>query len=138
MAGASHVLPYVKDGVAGWRVLWRLPMDVPVNGKRKTDSVRTQRFPIANGVTESEAWQTAVTFSGRVYGRDYGTPTMPTIDWKALGRTRDTTEKGINEVKKEEAEELIKRGWNAARVAKELGVHRTTVVRWTKESPLQK
>lgn len=128
----SHVQPYVRNGIGGWFVCWRLPSDDPLT-RTKSNHVSSKRFPIADGVTAEQAWEEAFKFASRIYSEGFlEVPPMPDVDWKALGATATTTYTHRYKKKTERAFELFKTGYDVTRIATELGVSERSVFRWRK------
>lgn len=126
----NHISPYVQDGIAGFRVVYR--HFIP-NSPYKSNSVSTLRFPICDGVTEEEAWRRANCAANHAYRENFqGIPKVPKVDWKAMGQTRVVSETALREEKKLEAEKLNAMGYSTRRIAKEVGVGHATVARWRK------
>ena len=130
----NHVIPYVLRGVPGWRVSWRVPLAVPTVTSTKSNTVSTKRFPIANGVTAEQAWQDAVKFAARMYGRGgfVVIPEMPEVDWKKLGATTGITYTQRYANKTEHAEKLYRAGYDPVRISSEVGCSISSVYRWKK------
>lgn len=129
----NHVQPYVRHGVAGWKVVWRIPREGCPMGS-KTDHVSTQRFPIADGVSAAEAWEEAFKFAARIYSEGVvSVPAMPDVNWKALGATNTETFTQRYKTKTEHAESLYRRGFDPHRIATEAGVAVRSIYRWRKK-----
>lgn len=129
------ISPYVHKGLRGWRVMWRVPMSSPNRQKTKSDDVRTERFPICNGVTEDVAYAGAVECARRVYPSHLVSERMPEVDWESLARAagekiRDRYIEYPIERSLDKALAMFKAGMGDQTVGTSLGVHRTTAMRW--------
>lgn len=141
------ISPDVSTGVRTWRVIWRPFLDQPIyytdhegkgDLKRKSDNVKTKRFPITGSTTEKQAFEQAKQLACSAY-RVEPDVEMPTVDWEALAKEQGAVlrnsyaKPGLNDDTVIAALRLYDEGFNDRQVAEQIGVNRTTVMRWKKK-----
>lgn len=137
------ISPSVENGIRTWRVIWRPFLSCPVTYrrpdgtpgiKRKSDEVRTMRFPIVGNQTEESAYRRAMNTSSMAYRLPLP-KAMPLVDWSGMARARgvklrsEYARPSLNGAISE-AQTLFEAGYGVTQVAHQMGVNKSTACRW--------